>query len=323
MTAPATGSAPAIWTHGLTKRYGDKVAVDNLHLEVHPGEIFGLLGPNGAGKTTTILMLLGLSEPSGGRLKVVGLDPTRSALDVKSRVGYVPDNVGFYGGLSGRRNLAYTARLNGLDRSTASAQIDRLLDEVGLADRADDPVRHYSHGMRQRLGIADALVKDPDVLILDEPTIGLDPHGADQVLGLVQRLAAERGVAVLLTSHLLTQVQQVCARVGIFTNGRMVASGTVGELAAQRGGQYLVEVGVAEKADLAPMVGEIPGVADVTADGDAWLVRARTDVRAAVAERIGGAGLTLVHLHQRSEDLGQIYRRYFAEEGSDDDTERP
>ncbi|RIQ25077.1 ABC transporter ATP-binding protein [Jiangella rhizosphaerae] len=320
VVADGTGPAPAIWTEGLTKRYGDLTAVDRLDLRIEPGEVFGLLGPNGAGKTTTILMLLGLSEPTGGLVRVAGLDPTRQPLEVKRRIGYVPDSVGFYGGMTGRWNLRYTAALNGLDRATAEERIERLVDEVGLADRADDKVRVYSRGMRQRLGIADALIKDPDVLILDEPTIGLDPHGADQVLGLVRRLAAERGVAVLLTSHLLGQVQAVCGRIGIFVRGRMVACGTVDELAAGHGGRLVVEVEVAgpADADVAALLRDVPDVVDVRREGTMWLVGAQRDVRLEIAERLREAGVTVVHLRRRAEELGRIYRRYFAVEGSDD-----
>jgi ABC-2 type transport system ATP-binding protein len=321
MTAPQIGAEPAIGAEQLTKRYGDVVAVDHLDLEVQPGEIFGLLGPNGAGKTTTILMLLGLSEPSAGRVRVVGLDPTMDALAVKRRVGYVPDSVGFYNHLSGRRNLQYTAALNGLDRSAATERIDRLLVEVGLADRADDPVRVYSRGMRQRLGIADALIKNPDVLILDEPTVGLDPRGADQILGLVRRLATERAVAVLLSSHLLGQVQAICSRIGIFVSGRMVACGTVDELAAEHGGRLVVEVEVAENgADLQPVLSAVPGVVQFDQDGSRWLVGARHDVRRELAGRLTAERLTPVHLRQRTEELGAIYRRYFTEEGGNGST---
>ncbi|HVM12605.1 MAG TPA: ABC transporter ATP-binding protein, partial [Actinomycetota bacterium] len=194
---------PAIRTRGLTKRYGDLTAVDRLDLEVRRGEIFGLLGPNGAGKTTTILMLLGLSEPTAGTAEVVGLDPTRRPLEVKRHVGYLPDNVGFYGTLSGRENLRYTARLNGLAASSADDRIDDLLEQVGLAEAGDRRVETYSRGMRQRLGIADALVKDPEVLILDEPTVAIDPEGVAEILALIRGLARDRGVTMLLSSHLL------------------------------------------------------------------------------------------------------------------------
>ncbi|HEY6058220.1 MAG TPA: ABC transporter ATP-binding protein, partial [Candidatus Limnocylindrales bacterium] len=216
---------PLVRTRGLTKRYGELVAVDSLDIELWPGEIFGLLGPNGAGKTTTILMLLGLSEPSAGQARVVGLDPARHPLEVKRRVGYLPDNAGFYGSLTGRETIRYTARLNGLDGAGIEGRIDDVLEHVGLGEAADRRVDTYSRGMRQRLGIADALVKDPLILILDEPTIAIDPLGVAEILDLIRRLVHERGIAVLLSSHLLDQVQSVCDRVGIFFAGRLVAVG--------------------------------------------------------------------------------------------------
>jgi ABC-2 type transport system ATP-binding protein len=222
-------------TRRLTKKYGTLTAVDRLDLEVRRGEIFGLLGQNGAGKTTTILMLLGLTEPTDGEARVVGLDPARSPLEVKRRVGYLPDAVGFYDDLSGRENLRYTARLNGLRKDEAEAAIDEVLAQVGLSSRGGDLVETYSRGMRQRLGIADALVKDPDILILDEPTTAIDPIGVQEILELLQRLSRERGLTILLSSHLLTQVQSVCDRVGIFAAGRLIGQGTVDELAARFG----------------------------------------------------------------------------------------
>lgn len=319
MTATPMTPAPAIWARGLTKRYGHSLAVDRLDLEVAPGEIFGLLGPNGAGKTTTILMLLGLSEPTSGKVQVVGLDPTRQALEVKRRVGYVPDSVGFYGHLTGRQNLLYTAALNGLTGAPAEERVESLLAEVGLSERGDDPVRVYSRGMRQRLGIADALVKDPAVLILDEPTIGLDPRGADQVLQLVHRLATGRGVAVLLSSHLLGQVQSICTRIGIFVKGKMAAAGTVDELAAQHGGRIVVEVEVAEDDDLRSRLESLPHVVQVTKEGRRWKLGAQQDITREVGGLLARENLTVLHLNKRSEELGAIYRRHFAAEGGDDD----
>ncbi|HSM38571.1 MAG TPA: ABC transporter ATP-binding protein [Candidatus Limnocylindrales bacterium] len=226
---------PPVAADQLTKRYGDFVAVDALSFTVGAGEIYGLLGPNGAGKTTTILMLLGLSEPSGGTARVLGLDPAREPLEVKRRVGYLPDAVGFYGRLSGRENLEYTARLNGLAPGVSADRISQLLGEVGLADAADGPADTYSRGMLQRLGIADALVKDPSVLILDEPTASIDPAGVSELLSLIRRLARDEGLAVLLSSHLLGQVQQLCDRVGIFSRGRLIAEGSMADLAARAG----------------------------------------------------------------------------------------
>lgn len=219
----------------LTKRYGSLLAVDHLSFGVAAGEVYGLLGPNGAGKTTTILMLLGLSEPTSGHAQVHGFDPAREPLEVKRRVGYLPDSVGFYGRLTARENLAYTCELNGIGTRERDARIDELLTSVGLTDAADRPTEGYSRGMLQRLGIADALVKDPSVLILDEPTASIDPAGVADMLALIRRLADERGLAVLLSSHLLSQVERLCDRVGIFSRGRLLAEGSVAELAERAG----------------------------------------------------------------------------------------
>jgi ABC-2 type transport system ATP-binding protein len=224
---------PVILTTGLTKRYGSFTAVDSLDFSVTRGEIYGLLGPNGAGKTTTILMLLGLTEPSAGTARVEGHDPSRDPLDVKARVGYLPDNVGFYANLTGRQNLRYTAALNRMKGKETEEHIESLLHDVGLADAADKRAGSYSRGMRQRLGIADALVKRPSILVLDEPTIGIDPEGVRYLLRLLHQLSREQGMTILLSSHLLHQVQEVCDRVGIFVGGRLIAAGPLATLERQ------------------------------------------------------------------------------------------
>lgn len=324
-----TGDEPAIRTEGLTKRYGGLTAVDGLDLTVPRGEIFGLLGPNGAGKTTTILMLLGLTPPSAGGARVVGVDPVREPLEVKRHVGYLPDSVGFYGDMSGRQNLRYTARLNRMPEEKAESRTGEVLGEVGLEDRADDLVRTYSRGMIQRLGIADALVKDPDVLVLDEPTIAIDPEGAEEMLALIRRLPGERGVTVLLSSHLLQQVQSICDRVGIFVEGRLVADGSIDDLARRHGGRVVIEVGVAD-GDPSAALTEIAGVVDVRRNGDRWLAGALTDVRADIGRALGERGFVLTHLLLRREELSEIYRHYFVasadrqeedEDGRDQDGE--
>lgn len=232
---PGAVAEPVVRTEGLTRRYGDTLAVDHLDLEVRAGEVFGLLGPNGAGKTTTILMLLGLTEPTEGRATVLGLDPVRSPLLVKRQVGYLPDAVGFYEGLTARQNLRFTAELNALESDDAERRIGELLERVGLETVGDQPVGTFSRGMRQRLGIADALVKRPRVLILDEPTIAIDPRGVEEVLDLIRWLRDEQQVTVLLSSHLLHQVQEVCDRVGLFVAGQLVAVGSVHDLATSMG----------------------------------------------------------------------------------------
>ncbi len=313
-------------TTRLTKRYDERVAVDRLNLEVRAGEIFGLLGQNGAGKTTTILMLLGLTEPTSGEARVVGLDPERAPLEVKRRVGYLPDSVGFYGDLTGRQNLRYTARLNGLAGDVAEPRIGDVLEQVGLTDRADSRVDTYSRGMLQRLGIADALVKDPDLLILDEPTTSIDPIGVTEVLALLRKLVRERNLAILLSSHLLGQVQSVCDRIGIFNAGRLIAQGTLDELARRYGseaGELHVGVEPADgrtRADIGGSLRRLEGVAAVEAldDAEDGLWRWRIDVapnaalgtvRAAVLETVARDGLRLADLGRRPPSLEEIYRR--------------
>jgi ABC-2 type transport system ATP-binding protein len=223
-----------IETSDLTKRYGRQTAVDRLSFQVEEGEIFGFLGPNGAGKTTTLLMLLGLSRPTEGSAKVCGLDPLRKAREVKRFVGYLPENVGFYGDLDAVQSLRYIADLNGMERGEAEDRIQEALKVVGLARDAQKKVSAYSRGMNQRLGIAEVLIKDPKVLFLDEPTLGLDPDGALRLIDLIQSLNREKRITVLISSHNLYQVQKISHRVGIMINGEMVAEDSIEALAREK-----------------------------------------------------------------------------------------
>ena len=225
-----------IETVNLTRNYQHQTAVDSLSFTVKEGEIFGFLGPNGAGKTTTLLMLLGLSRPSGGFAKVCGLNPLRNPLEVKRLVGYLPENVGFYSDLNAVQSLEYVADLNGIERDNASEKIEELLQLIGLKKDANKKVGNYSRGMKQRLGIAEVLVKDPKVLFLDEPTLGLDPDGAIRLIDLVQSLNRDRNITVLLSSHHLHQVQKISHRVGIMISGKMVAEGSIETLANEKFG---------------------------------------------------------------------------------------
>jgi ABC-2 type transport system ATP-binding protein len=305
----------AIRAKGLTKKYGDFTAVDKLDLTVEHGEIYGLLGPNGAGKTTTILMLLGLSEPSGGTARVLEYDPALNPTGVKRHVGYMPDNVGFYSGMTGRQNIRYTARLNRIPKSETEDRIDVMLKRVGMSHAGDKKVETYSRGMRQRLGLADVLIKQPSIIILDEPTTAIDPAGVEEVLALVRELADE-GAAILLASHLLHQVQQVCDRVGIFVSGKLVASGTTQKLAAQAAsGVIEIEVIAAPPLDaVRQAVLNVSGVTNVAIDHrdkDMLVVTANRDVRAELARALVEAGHPPYHLRRRGDELDEIYRRYF------------
>lgn len=207
---------------GLTKRYGSFTAVDHLDLSIRRGEVFGLLGPNGAGKSTTILMMLGLTDPSEGTVRVCGINSTTHPIEVKRKVGYLPEDVGFYEDLTGIENLIYTAQLNGMTYPEAWEKGIELLERVGLNDQSTKKTGKYSRGMRQRLGLADVLIKNPEVIILDEPTSGIDPAGVREFMELIRQLSRENGLTVLFSSHHLNQVQQVCDRVGIFGSGKLL-----------------------------------------------------------------------------------------------------
>ena len=225
-----------IATDALTKVYNGQVAVDHLTFEIQEGEIFGFLGPNGAGKTTTLLMLLGLTEPTSGKAQVAGVDPARDPINVKRMVGYLPENMGFYHDLNARQMLRYIAELNGLSMDTANARIDNALKTIGLFEEVEKKIAAYSRGMRQRLGIAEILVKNPKIAFLDEPTLGLDPEASNRMLELIQQLSQEEKMTVLISSHFLYQVQKICHRVGIMIGGKMVAVGPMEQLEKEKFG---------------------------------------------------------------------------------------
>ena len=310
-----------IETKGLTKTYGEKTAVDHLDLSIFRGEVFGLLGPNGAGKTTTTLMLTGLTEPTEGTAFIDGLDCIRCPMEVKKIVGYMPDNVGFYGDMTGRENLRFTASLNGIPENQAEERIDALLDKTGLAYAGDQRVGTYSRGMRQRLGVADVLMKDPKVIIMDEPTLGIDPEGMRELLELIRELARKEHRTLLISSHQLYQIQQICDRVGLFVDGRLVACGTVEELAEQtrEDDRYLTELQVASGDErLVEILKNVEGVLSVGRHGGRYIVGSRQEMAGALAQAALSSGYTLVSLRPCGNDLDEIYRRYFEKAGHAD-----
>jgi ABC-2 type transport system ATP-binding protein len=295
----------------LTKRYDRTTAVNGISFSVARGEIFGLLGPNGAGKTTTILMLLGLSDITSGTARVLGYDPAREPLAVKRRVGYMPDQVGFYDNLSAAENLRYTARLIGLERTERERSIQSAMAHVGLDDVINARVGTFSRGMRQRLALAEILIKDAEIAILDEPTSGLDPQATTELLAIIRQLK-QRGVTVLLSSHLLERVQSVCDRVALFSEGNIALIGTVPELGRQvLGGGFRVEV-EAEGQGLGERLAAVPGVQKVEAAGaNRWRMLSERDVRPEAAAAVVSSGGRLLRLSVEEPSLEAIYAGYF------------
>ena len=278
-----------IRTENLTKVYNGKPAVDGLNLEVGEGEIFGFLGPNGAGKSTTILMLTGMIEPTAGRCFVDGIEVANDPLAVKRIIGYLPEDVGFYGNLTGEQNLDYFARfydMNAADRKERIAEILRLVHLDGVTQKAGE----YSRGMKQRLGLAQALINDPKVLFLDEPTANLDPEGVREYRDLVTRLAGE-GKTVFVSSHILSEVRAVCRTVGLLAAGRLVAQGTIDEVArtlASPGGETFRIV--VETAEDLPDLSD-PDIIEFERDGNRAIIQAKSDIRERLAAAIAEEGL--------------------------------
>ena len=297
---------------GLTKRYAANLAVDHIDFEVRSGEIVGILGPNGSGKTTTILMLLGLTEPSEGRAEVAGFDPLREPLEVKRRVGYLPDSVGFYDGLSAHDNLAYTGRLAGLSRREIDERFAEAVTRVRLPNVGRQRVGTFSRGMRQRLGLAEILMKRPGIAILDEPTATLDTHSTHEFLDLIRALKND-GTAVLLSSHHLDQVQSVCDRVALFNQGRIALAGSVTDL-AQRvlGGGHVIDVEV-RGVDVRDRLASLPGVVRVQVIGpQLYRVDCERDLRHEIA-RFLAPSLELTGIRFAEPSLNEVYTRYFDE----------
>jgi len=292
-------SGPALRAVSLRKVYGDFVAVDRVDLEVGRGEVVGLLGPNGAGKTTTISMMVGLVPPTEGDVLVDGYSVRRNPVEVRARVGLVPDNPGFYEGMTAWENLAITARLNGV---RDPSRIGEAISRVGLSGWADVEVGKFSKGMKQRLGIADALLKSPSVLLLDEPTAGLDPGGSEEMLRLIRSLA-DGGMAVLMSSHLLHQVEWICDRVAVMDRGRIIAQGTLDQLAGRK---YYIEMELEGNVDAA--VRALLPVGRVSVSGRRVTIEVGEDARRRAVEAALRAGAIPLEVRLRRASLAEAYR---------------
>ena len=316
----------------LTKKYRSFTAVNNLSLTIRKGEIFGLLGPNGAGKSTTILMMLGLTEPTSGSVRVCGMDPVTRPIEVKRKVGYLPEDVGFYYHRTGLENLVFTARLNQLTEKEANRKARELIDRVGLQDALTKITGKYSRGMLQRLGLADVLIKNPEVIILDEPTLGIDPKGVREFLNLIVGLSKEEDITVIFSSHDLYQVQQVCDRVGLFVSGKLIAEGDIRTLSDKlfSHGSVIIEVRIIPpgKSGSGPEESKTPenwlkntlrdieGVLSVKKENDLYKIECSVDLTAEIAKTIIESGGELYYLNKKEYALNDIYYRYF--EGGED-----
>jgi ABC-2 type transport system ATP-binding protein len=301
---------PVIRTRGLTKRFGRRAAVDGLDLEVGKGEIFGFLGPNGAGKSTTIRLLLGLLSPHGGEAWVMGARLPGERLRVGARVGAMVESPAFYDYLSGRRNLELLARLSGgCDRK----RIDETLELVGLSDRQHDRVGGYSHGMRQRLGIAQALLPRPELVILDEPATGLDPQGLVEVRELMRHLRDAEGMTIFLSSHLLHEVELICTDVAVVSAGKVIRRGKVADLLARSAAQADVQVDdVPTAVRFAQTLPYVTG----TEVRDSWIrVTLSGDLIADLNRDLVGAGVRVSALAPARSSLEEIYLTLMAENG--------
>ena len=302
-------------TKDLTKTYDGTTVVDRLNLRINENEVFGLLGPNGAGKTTTILMLLGLTEPSGGVARVCGFDSTREPLKVKRLAGYMPEKVGFYENMTARENLDFIAQLNNISYEESQRRINRLIEAVGLSEMADRSVAQFSRGMKQRLGVADVLIKQPKVAIFDEPTAGLDPEGINQVLDLIASLP-ETGTTVIMSSHRLYEVQRVCHSIGILSKGKIVVQGHIDELTreAMTGGRYRIELETTETTpQLIDTIKGVKGVSSVEVEGNQLLINTDSDLRTEIARVVVQSNIPLVQMKIQDFSLDDIYMKYFHE----------
>ena len=305
-----------IETQELTKIYADLTAVDHLNLTVDEGEIFGFLGPNGAGKTTTILMLMGLSVPSSGTAIVGGYDIVEESREIRKVASILPEYSSLYGDLHAYENLDYIGRLNDLSKEVREDRIPEMLEIVGMSDWRDSKLESFSRGMKQRVGIAAALIKQPRVVFLDEPTLGLDPVGTKEIRELILRLNKVQGLTVVLASHLLPEVQMTCSRVGIINKGRLVVTETIENLTKEMtcADDWRVEFKLSEVPP--GLIGDleaVEGVKSVTQENNRLYVYAGVDSDYEVSKTITGHGAVILLMRPREYTLEEIFMEYYEE----------
>ena len=294
-------SEPILQTEELTKKYGRRLAVDRISLAVEQGDIFGFLGQNGAGKSTLIRMALGLIRPTHGRVLLFGQDVAKHSLKVLGRVGAIVEAPAFYENFSGRENLRILASMSG---GVSRKRMEEILTLVDLASRAHDPVRTYSHGMRQRLGIAQALLPNPEFVILDEPTDGLDPQGIHEVRGLLRRLRDELKLTILLCSHMLDEVERVCNAVAIINDGRLLYQGPIGQLLTE---EMLVRIRV-DRPDIAFELLAADSRIAVSRNGsDSLYVKMQNDCIPRINAQLVNNGIAVMELSPQRATLEDVF----------------
>lgn len=307
---------PIIETMMLTKNYGDLIAVDQLNMSIDEGEMFGFLGPNGAGKTTTILMLMGLSVPSSGTAVVAGYDIIEQSREIRKIASILPEYSSVYGELTAYENLDYIGRLNDIAKEEREDRIEEMLEFVGMSDWRDSKAESFSRGMKQRVVIAAALIKEPRVVFLDEPTLGLDPVGTKETRELIIRLNREQDLTVVLTSHILPEIQMTCNRVGIINKGRLVVTETIENLTKEMTGaeDRRVEFRLSEvPTGLIGDLEAVEGVKSVTQENDGLYVYGSVDSDYEVSKTITGHGAVILLMRTREYTLEEIFMKYYEE----------
>ena len=308
-------SQPIIQTQELTKYYGEIKAVDHLNLTVNEGEIYGFLGPNGAGKTTTLLMLMGLTVPTSGTATVGGHDIIKDSREVRRIAGLLPEGVGYYEDLTAKQNLKYIGQLNDLPAPEIEKRSTDFLEVVGLAKWENTKVEKFSRGMKQRLGIAEVLIKKPKVAFFDEPTIGLDPQGTKEIRDVLIGLNKEQRLTVLLSSHWLFDVQQTCQKVGIIREGRLVAADTIENLSNRLSRkEKMIEFELSEiTPDLVREIKNVKGVTSVDQENLRLYVHMENDSSKEVSETIMKHGITILLMKPKEYNLEEIFLDYYKE----------
>jgi ABC-2 type transport system ATP-binding protein len=309
-----------IETINLTKSFGKKnelVAVDSLNLSVKKGEVFGFVGPNGAGKTTTMKMLIGLLEPTGGSGKVAGFDIVREVIKIRETTGVLPEPAGYYDNLTARQNLRFYAKLYDIDEKTREKRIVDLLELVGLGRAVDQTTGGFSTGMRKRFGLAQALINEPGVLFLDEPTSGIDPFGAQMMRDLIKRLSKEKGVTVFLSSHSMAEVEEICDRIGVIARGKLLAVGTVEELrdrVRQKVGiRYALEVQDLPAQRVIESLRGLKGVRSVEPVNGHISLLTDMGTRMEIAVAVKSMGGTIYRFEEERMDLQRVFLKLIEE----------